>query len=138
MHPDNESRPSVLVVEDYEDARQLMSLWLTSTGYRAIEARDGAEAVEVARRECPDVVIMDMSLPSLDGLSATAAIRQIEELCDVPVIACSAHDVEEWSGKALAAGCNDFVSKPVDFAALEAALRRLLPRDVTTPPGRGG
>jgi two-component system cell cycle response regulator DivK len=85
--------------------------------------------VEAARRECPDLVIMDMSLPTLDGLSATAAIRQTEELCDVPVIACSAHDVQEWADKALAAGCNDFVSKPVDFTALEKALKRLLPSE---------
>jgi two-component system cell cycle response regulator DivK len=92
--------------------------------------------VEAARRECPDLVIMDMSLPTLDGLSATAAIRQIEELCDVPVIACSAHDVQEWADKALAAGCNDFVSKPVDFAALERALKRLLPSEGLLPDQR--
>src|SRR5919205_3370405 len=121
------THPTVLVVEDYDDARDLMSFWLTGKGYRVIEARDGDEAVEAARRECPDLVIMDMSLPTLDGLSATAAIRQIEELCDMPVIACSAHDVQEWADKALAAGCNDFVSKPVDFVALEGALKKLLP-----------
>jgi two-component system, cell cycle response regulator DivK len=124
---DNKARPTVLVVEDYDDVRELMSIWLEGSGYRVVEARDGEAAVEAARRECPDLVIMDMSLPTLDGLSATAAIRQIEELCHVPVIACSAHDVQEWSDKALAAGCNDFVSKPVDFAALEKALKRLLP-----------
>jgi two-component system, cell cycle response regulator DivK len=126
---ENKARPTVLVVEDYDDARELISIWLEGSGYRVVEARDGEEAVEAARRECPDLVLMDMSLPTLDGLSATAAIRRIEELCHVPVIACSAHDVQEWSGKALAAGCNDFVSKPVDFAALERALKRLLPSE---------
>jgi two-component system, cell cycle response regulator DivK len=123
-----ETHPTVLVVEDYDDARDLISMWLTTSGYRVIEARDGAEAVEVARRGCPDLVIMDMSLPTLDGLTATATIRQIEELCDVPVIACSAHDVQDWADKALAAGCNEFVSKPVDFTALKNALKRLLPQ----------
>lgn len=127
MLPDNKHQQTVLIVEDYDDTRELLSLWLEGCGYRVVAARDGAEAVEAARRECPDLVIMDMSMPKLDGLSATAAIRQIEELCDVPVIACSAHDVQEWSDKALAAGCNDFVSKPVDFAALERALKKLLP-----------
>ena len=121
------THPTVLVVEDYDDARDLISMWLTAGGYRVIEARDGAEAVEVARRECPDLVVMDMSLPTLDGLTATQTIRRIEELCDVPVIACSAHDVQDWADKALAAGCNEFVSKPVDFAALDAAIGRLLP-----------
>ncbi|HEX8686632.1 MAG TPA: response regulator [Pyrinomonadaceae bacterium] len=128
MQSDNKQHPTVLVVEDYDDARELMSIWLKGSGYRVVEARDGEEAVEAARRECPDVVIMDMSLPTLDGLSATAAIRRIEELCHVPVIACSAHEAREWADKALAAGCNDFVSKPVDFAALERALVRLLPQ----------
>lgn len=129
MRTYDKARPTVLVVEDYDDVRELMSIWLEGSGYRVVEARDGEEAVEAARRECPDLVVMDMSLPTLDRLSATAAIRQIEELCHVPVIACSAHDVQEWADKALAAGCNDFVSKPVDFAALEKALKRLLPSE---------
>ena len=128
MPADHNQQLTILVVEDYDDARELISLWLTSGGYRVLEAKDGAEAVEVARRECPDLVIMDMSLPMLDGLTATQTIRQIEELCDVPIIACSAHEAQEWADKALAAGCNDFVSKPVDFTALEKALKRLLPQ----------
>ena len=126
MDSDHKQQRTVLLVEDYDDARAMMSMWLKEGGYRVIEARDGAEAIEVARRECPDIVIMDMSLPTLDGLSATAAIREIEELCDVPVIACSAHEVQDWADKALAAGCDDFISKPVDFAALESAMTRLL------------
>ena len=130
MPSDHDRQLTILVVEDYDDARELISMWLTGGGYRVIEARNGAEAVEVARRECPDLVLMDMSLPTMDGLSATAAIRRVEELCDVPVIACSAHDMKEWAEKALAAGCNDFVSKPVDFAALEKVLKRLLPQKV--------
>ena len=130
MESDHKQGQTVLVVEDYDDARELISMWLTGSGYRVLEARDGAEAVEVARRECPDLVIMDMSLPTLDGLTATQTIRRIEELCHVPIVACSAHDVQEWADKALAAGCNDFVSKPVDFAALEVVLKRLLPQAV--------
>ena len=128
MESDYKQGQTILVVEDYDDARELISLWLKGSGYRVIEARDGGEAVDVARRECPDLVIMDMSLPTLDGLTATQAIREIEELCHVPIIACSANDVREWADKALAAGCNEFVSKPVDFAALEKALKRLLPQ----------
>jgi two-component system, cell cycle response regulator DivK len=128
MESDYKQGQTILVVEDYDDARELISLWLKGSGYRVIEARDGAEAVDVARHECPDLVIMDMSLPTLDGLTATQAIREIEGLCHVPIIACSANDVREWADKALAAGCNEFVSKPVDFAALEKALKRLLPQ----------
>ena len=127
MGDERAERPTVLVVEDLDDVRELISVWLRQSGYRVLEAGDGAEAVEVARRECPDLIVMDISLPTVDGLTATQTIRQIEELCDVPIIACSANDVQEWSDKALAAGCNDFVSKPVDFDALERALKRLLP-----------
>ncbi len=127
MESDHKRGQTVLVVEDYDDARELISMWLVSSGYRVIQARDGTGAVEVARRECPDLVIMDMSLPKLDGLTATQTIREIEELCHVPIIACSANDVREWADKALAAGCNEFVSKPIDFTALEEAMKRLLP-----------
>lgn len=107
------------MVEDFEDTRQLISTWLGMRGYRVVEAADGGEAVEIARRECPDLILMDLSLPTLDGISATRQIREIKEMCDVPIIACSAHDTREWSDKALTGGCTDFVSKPVDFDALE-------------------
>src|SRR5436853_7577790 len=102
--------PVVLVVEDDEDICELISIWLQKEGYRVIVAHDGAKAVEVARRECPDLVLMDMSLPRLDGISATERILEIEELCDVPILACSAHSVADWKNKALAAGCRDYVT----------------------------
>ncbi|MGB9178337.1 MAG: response regulator, partial [Pyrinomonadaceae bacterium] len=89
----DEDAPTVLVVEDDEDIRELISFWLQKEGYRVIVAGDGAEAVEVARRECPDLVLMDMSLPSLDGITATERILEIEELCHMPILACSAHSV---------------------------------------------
>lgn len=123
-------RRTILVVEDFADTRELIGLWLRSKGYTVIEAADGPEAVELAGRERPDLVLMDVSLPTLDGLSATRRIRQIEEVCDVPVVACSAHNAREWAGRALAAGCNEYVTKPVDFAALERTITRLLPHAV--------
>lgn len=119
---------TILVVEDFADTRELIGMWLRSRGYTVIEAADGPEAVELAGREHPDLVLMDVSLPTLDGLSATRRIRQIKEVGDVPVVACSAHSAAEWADRALAAGCNDYVSKPVDFDALEGAITRLLPR----------
>jgi CheY-like chemotaxis protein len=119
--------PLILVVEDDEDVCELVSYWLQKEGCRVIVANDGAEAVEVARRECPDLVLMDMSLPKLDGISATERILEIEELCDVPILACSAHSVADWKNKALAAGCRDYVTKPVDFEALSRLLKQYLP-----------
>ncbi len=117
---------TILVVEDFADTRVLISMWLRLNGYRVLEVADGHEAVEITRHECPDLILMDLSLPKLDGISATQQIREIEERCDIPIIACSAHSTREWSDKALTAGCNDFVSKPVDFDALGKVIDRYL------------
>lgn len=122
----DEDAPTVLVVEDDEDIGELISIWLRREGYRVIVVGDGAEAVEVARRECPDLVLMDMSLPTLDGISATARILEIEELCDMPILACSAHSVADWKNKALAAGCCDYVTKPLDMEALSQLMKQYL------------
>ena len=112
-------RQTILVVEDTGDIRQVLSTWLRISGYRVLEAADGAEAVEIASRECPDLILMDLSLPTLDGISATRLIRDIEGICGVPIIACTAHDTREWGDRALTAGCADFISKPVDFDLLD-------------------
>ena len=117
---------TILVVEDFADTRELISAWLKIYGYRVLEAADGNEAVEIARREGPALILMDLSLPNVDGFSATQQIRQLEEMWDVPIIACSAHDTREWSDRALTAGCTDFVSKPVDFDALKRTIDRAL------------
>ena len=115
---------TILVVEDEKDILDLVKMWLDGRGYRVVVARDGYEAVEIARRECPNVVLMDMSMPGLDGLTATKMIHEIEELCDVPVIACSANDVQEWKSKALRAGCDDFISKPINFERFDEVMAR--------------
>lgn len=119
---------TILVVEDTADTRELLCIWLRSRGYTVVEAGDGPEAVEVARRERPDLVMMDISLPTFDGLTATQYIRQIEGISDIPVVACSAHSAREWADLARGAGCDEFISKPVDFAVIEMALKRLLPQ----------
>ncbi|MGB9177617.1 MAG: response regulator, partial [Pyrinomonadaceae bacterium] len=75
---------------------------------------------------CPDLVLMDMSLPSLDGITATERILEIEELCHMPILACSAHSVEDWKNKALAAGCCDYVTKPLDMEALSQLIKQYL------------
>jgi CheY-like chemotaxis protein len=119
---------TVMVVEDFEDNRFMMRRLLEMSGYRVLEAINGEEAVEIARRELPGLILMDLSLPLLDGLAATRRIRQYEELRDVPIVAVSAHDTADFHADALAAGCNDYVTKPIDFDQLEALLGRLLPK----------
>ena len=119
---------TVMVVEDFEDNRFMMRRLLEMSGYRVLEAINGEDAVELARRERPSLILMDLSLPLLDGLAATRRIRQVRELQHIPIVAVSAHDTADFHAEALAAGCNDYVTKPIDFDQLEALLNRLLPK----------
>ena len=122
-----EARPEkvVLVVEDFEDNRFMMRRLLEMSGYRVVEAVNGQEAVEAALRFTPDLILMDLSLPLLDGLAATRRIREQSPLKNVPIVAVSAHDTADFHADALAAGCNEYVTKPIDFDELEILLQRL-------------
>jgi two-component system, cell cycle response regulator DivK len=120
---------TVLVVEDFEDNRFMMRRLLEMSGYRVIEAVNGQEAVEKAQSEHPDLILMDLSLPHLDGLAATRRIRQQDGLSRVPIVAVSAHDTADFHADALAAGCNEYVTKPIDFDQLENLLNRLVPQE---------
>jgi CheY-like chemotaxis protein len=106
---------------------------LEMSGYRVLEAADGRQAVGVAERECPDVVLMDLQMPVLDGFTATSLIRRIESTCRVPVIAVSAQSTEDYVAAAMRVGCDHFVPKPVDFDLLLG-----LVRDCTEGAGTGG
>jgi CheY-like chemotaxis protein len=117
---------TILVVEDYEDTSLAMRLALEDRGYRILEAADGERAVEVAARERPDIILMDLQLPVLDGLSATERIRANPELRDVIVVAVTAHQEADYRARALAAGCNAFVTKPIDFEWLDELLVNLV------------
>jgi two-component system cell cycle response regulator DivK len=119
--------PTVLVAEDHDDTRFMLRVLLEQRGYRVVEAGDGLEAVEAARRERPHLVLMDVSLPSLDGLSATRLMRERETLRAVPVVAVSGHAAERDKDKALAAGCSAYLTKPIDFDRLDDLLRRFVP-----------
>jgi CheY-like chemotaxis protein len=130
----NNRQKIVMVVEDFEDNRFMMRRLLEMSGYRVVEAINGEQAVEVADRERPHLILMDLSLPLLDGLAATRRIRQNEALRRIPIIAVSAHDTSDFHADALAAGCNDYVTKPIDFEQLEQLLNRLLPPDDKDKP----
>lgn len=127
MAAEQETRQTVMVVEDFEDNRFMMRRLLEMSGYRVIEATNGEEAIEVALRELPGIILMDLSLPRIDGLAATRRMRQHAELSKVPIVAVSAHDTTDFHAEALAAGCNDYVTKPIDFDELDALLKGLLP-----------
>src|SRR4051812_23671926 len=121
----DDSRPLVLVVEDFEDNRFMMRRLLEMSGYRVVEAINGNQAVERAASERPDIILMDLSLPQLDGLAATRRIRAHENAHRVPIVAVSAHDSADFHAEALAAGCNEYVTKPIDFDQLVQLLDRL-------------
>ncbi len=120
---------TVLVVEDFEDNRFLMRRLLEMSGYNVLEATNGEQAVNVAIKERPDLVLMDLSLPLLDGLAATRRIRMCDGMNNIPIVAVSAHDTTDFHSEALAAGCNDYVTKPIDFDQLESVISRLLGND---------
>lgn len=111
-------------MEDYLDARAMMKIVLEQMGYRVVEAADGLEAIEVAKRERPSVILMDMSLPVMDGYEATKRLRTLPEFEFTTIIACSALNRWEWRAKAIAAGCDRFLTKPVDFTTLKSVLSR--------------
>jgi CheY-like chemotaxis protein len=114
---------TVLLVEDYADSRFMLGRLLEMSGFRVVEAADGREAVDVAERECPDVVLMDLQMPVLDGFTATSLIRRIESTCRVPVIAVSAQSTEDYVAAARRVGCDHFVPKPIDFDLLLGLVR---------------
>jgi two-component system cell cycle response regulator DivK len=116
----------VLLVEDTEDNRFMMRRLLEMVGYSVIEAKNGQEAVKLAEAERPALILMDLSLPVIDGLAATRLIRKIPEAERTPIIAVSAHDTADFQQEALAAGCDGYVTKPIDFVSLEAMIARLL------------
>ena len=118
--------PTVLVVEDYDDTRVLLKSILERKGFRVVEAVNGREAVERAASECPDLILMDLDLPILDGIEATNRIRQMGALCAVPIVAITAYPMSFTRVKAFAQGCDEYIPKPIELARLEEVLRRHL------------
>ena len=126
---DSQTRAAtVLLVEDTEDNRQMMRRLLELSGYRVVEATNGKEAVEAASRVRPQIILMDLSLPLVDGLAATRCIRVLPGLDKVPIVAVSAHDSADFHSEALAAGCDAYITKPIDYSELEEVVGRLLSR----------
>jgi CheY-like chemotaxis protein len=104
----------ILIVEDYEDTRDFMKVLIESYGYEVIEAADGIEAFDRFKFYNPDPILMDISLPVFDSLTATKAIREFDREKQISIIAVTAFG-KEYRSKAIQAGCNDLISKPMDF-----------------------
>jgi CheY-like chemotaxis protein len=120
------SQPLVLVVEDYEDAREMYAEYLTLNGFRVEEARNGFEALDKASALLPDIILMDLALPRLDGWEATRRLKRDPRTSHIPIIALTGHALEGHAQGARSAGCDAFVTKPCLPDALVAELRRTL------------
>jgi two-component system, cell cycle response regulator DivK len=117
----------ILYVEDNDDNIFMLRSRLTRAGYTVVVATDGAQGVTMAAAERPDLVLMDLSLPVLDGWEATRRIKAAADTSAIPVIALTAHAMPGDQEKALAAGCDDFDTKPVELPRLLGKIRALLP-----------
>jgi CheY-like chemotaxis protein len=121
-----EALPTVLLVEDFDDTRLMMKMWLMKNGYRVIEAETGEEAINVAQRELPDLILMDVMMPGMSGLDATQRIREYQALRRTPIVAVSAYGANEYRSLAIEAGCNEYVSTPFDPGALAELIKSLI------------
>ena len=117
---------TILVVDDFDDTRLLLRTWLERRGFRVVEAENGIQAINQAETESPDLIIMDMQMPQLDGLAATRQIRNLKSMNEVPIVAVSAYGADQFRELALAAGCNEYVSTPFEPATLEGIIRNLV------------
>ena len=118
----------ILYVEDNDDNVYMLERRLTRAGFSVVIARDGAQGVATALAERPDLILMDISLPVLDGWEATRRIKAAAETGHIPVVALTANAMAGDKEKALAAGCDDFETKPVDLPRLLGKIQALLPR----------
>ena len=118
----------ILYIEDNEDNVFMLTNRLKRKGYEVIVARDGAQGVEMTHRESPNLVLMDLGLPVLDGWQAISQLKTAPETSTIPIIALSAHAMAPDRERAFAAGCDDFDTKPVDLARLLGKIEALLPK----------
>lgn len=115
----------ILIVEDYAVNRSFLKFLLEDYGYEVLEAENGQKAVESVRNQTPDLILMDLAMPDMDGLAATRAIRKLDGMAELPIIAVTAYG-QLYHDQAMEAGFNDFISKPFDPTILEPLLNQYL------------
>jgi CheY-like chemotaxis protein len=119
---------TILIVDNLEEARGILGGWLARKGYRVVEASSGEEAIEQARRVFPNLILMDIKMPGMDGFGATQVIRGDVELHGVPIVAVSADNTQFYKNMAKEAGVNEYLVKPIEEEELRGVLERLLPQ----------
>ena len=123
---DSKGAPTILVVENHSDSRTLLSAWLRAKGYKVVEARNGTEGLLQANRVRPDLVLMDLTMPELDGVEAARQIRTRHVLSETPIFAISGYTTREIKADAQAAGCTEVFGQPLDLEALLGRIRATL------------
>jgi CheY-like chemotaxis protein len=123
---EQQSDPLVLVVEDYQDAREMYAAYLQFSGFRVAEAANGLEALEKTRELLPDIILMDLALPKMDGWEATRRLKSDDKTKHIPIVALTGHALSGHAEGAREAGCDAFVTKPCLPDALVAEIQRVL------------
>lgn len=126
--PDN-LKPLVLIVENDRDSREMLRTLLEIWGYRTAESEDGEESIEIALSDCPNLILMDVSLSKTDGLTTMRRMRELDALRGVPIVFISGHAQPEFRSFALTVGGDDFLVKPIDFNQLEIVLERFIKKN---------
>jgi two-component system cell cycle response regulator DivK len=133
MHsPTLQSFGRVLLVEDIDDSRFMLRQLLELEGFDVVEARDGAVALEALRKHTCDVILLDLRLPNIDGFQVTRALRATTQFQSIPIIVLSALDDEYTRTEARAAGCNDYLTKPIDLDKLTTLLKKHISLGLTS------
>lgn len=117
----------ILIAEDHPDNREMLTRRLERRGYEVRCAENGAEAVDMAKASLPDLILMDISMPVMSGIEATKMLRQTPDTSAVKIVALTAHAMESARRECMEAGCDDFATKPVDFAGLIALIEKHAP-----------
>src|SRR5262245_45018869 len=134
MSKQDSENPLVLVVEDYQDAREMYAAYLQFSGYRVAEAANGIEALEKTKELMPDIILMDLALPKMDGWEATRRLKADHETRHIPIVALTGHALAGHAEGARQAGCDAFVTKPCLPDALVAEIQRMLSVRRPEPP----
>ncbi len=134
MDPSTPSGHRLLLVEDNEDNRTIYSTLLRHLGYEVIEAQNGVQAIELARSERPDLILMDISIPEMDGWEATRILRGDPVTKAIPIVALTAHALEDDRERAAEVGFSSYLAKPIEPRAVLAEVRRLIGENVTPRP----
>jgi two-component system, cell cycle response regulator DivK len=130
------SEPLVLVVEDYQDAREMYAAYLAFSGYRVAEATNGIEAIEKTVELMPDIILMDLALPRMDGWEATRRLKMDERTRHIPIVALTGHALAGHAEGARQAGCDAFVTKPCLPDALVAEIQKMLAARPAAAPAK--